>query len=394
MTTLHPSFRRLTAPGTGRAAIQLTEGDATCYPLYYFIPSLTDDGRTLIYHRAGQGEVQLYKLDLGTGESVQLTHGSAPETRWIPWCVESGRGILDHRSVLDPASGRVIYFDGNDVRLVNARPPSLGAPQDRRLFKLPEDRVAVGQNCFQPGGRWFVYIHHDRDNFQAVYNPDGPRGRHLSRGAALAAYNLATGEHRTLLYINSPIHHVLPYDEQHVVFCHPTRENGMLLTDLRGGWYTHLRTQDERGGCVCHYNATARGLMYEVLGRPDAVWSGMYNPSTHNRYEFQMPARFGYTHTGSDPDGLLWFYENHHRPTDQHDLHFLVRHDPGSEDEWLALTGNWPTYGRGQKAHFHPRLTPDRRWILMTSGDPRTLTNHIYLLDVSDLSPTEGIAPV
>ena len=40
------------------------------------------------------------------------------------------------------------------------------------------------------------------------------------------------------------------------------------------------------------------------------------------------------------------------------------------------------------------RLTPDRQWILMTAGDPRTGTNHIYLLDVSDLEPTEGIPEV
>jgi hypothetical protein len=56
------------------------------------------------------------------------------------------------------------------------------------------------------------------------------------------------------------------------------------------------------------------------------------------------------------------------------------------------LVGNWPTYGGGQKAHFHPRLTPDRRWILLTAGDPRTQTNHLFLLDVSDLADTEGIS--
>jgi hypothetical protein len=109
------SFQRLTAPGTGRQVVQLGTGSATCYPLYYFIPSLTDDGRYLVYHRAGDNQVQLHRLDLTSGESIQLTHGSAPETRWIPWCVESGRGVLDHRSVLNAARREVIYFDGNDI---------------------------------------------------------------------------------------------------------------------------------------------------------------------------------------------------------------------------------------------------------------------------------------
>ncbi len=383
---LATSFRRLEAPGTGRRAIQLTAGDATCYPLYYFIPSFTDNGRYLVYHRAGEGQVQLYRLDLSTGESVQLTHGSAPETGWIPWCIESGRGVLDHRSVLNVIRREVIYFDGNDVRCVD-----LETLHDRRLFWLPEDRMAAGQNCVMADGDRFVYIHHDRENLKAVYNRQGPRGRHLSRGAVLAAYHLETGEQRALVQINSPIHHVLPYDAEHVVFCHPTQENGMLWADLCGGWYTHLRTQDALGGCVCHYNATARGLAYEVLGRRDAVWSGLYDPYTHRHYEFPMPDRFGYTHTGCDPEGLLWFYENEHRAAGVHDLHFLARHRPDGEDEWVALTGDWATYGGGQKAHFHPRLSPDREWILLTAGDPETRTNHLYLLDASDLAPTEGI---
>jgi hypothetical protein len=298
---------------------------------------------------------------------------------------------LDHRSVLNVARDTVIYFDGNAVRQVAV---GLDAPlEDVLLFNLPEDRVAVGQNCVTPDGQWFVYIHHDRENFAEVYAEDG-RGRYRSRGAALSAYHLDTGEHRDLVYINSPIHHVLPYGDDHVVFCHPTMENGMLLTDLHGGWYTHMRTQDAQGGCVCHYVATQRGLAYEVLGRPDAVWSGRYNPLTHERYEFQLPNHFGYTHTGRDPEGHLWFYENHNRQTGIHDMHILVRHVPDGDDVWEPLVGNWPTYGGGQKAHFHPQTTPDRRWILFTAGDPTTETNHIYLLDIADITPTEGIPDV
>jgi hypothetical protein len=55
---LSDTFRRLKVPETDRAAIQLTAGDAFCYPLYYFIPSFTLDAEYLIYHRAEKGEVQ------------------------------------------------------------------------------------------------------------------------------------------------------------------------------------------------------------------------------------------------------------------------------------------------------------------------------------------------
>ena len=67
---LSDKFKRLKAPGTGRRAIQLTWGKGTCYPLYYFIPSLTRDMKYLVHHRAEAGQVQLHRLNLQTGESV------------------------------------------------------------------------------------------------------------------------------------------------------------------------------------------------------------------------------------------------------------------------------------------------------------------------------------
>ena len=48
------------------------------------------------------------------------------------------------------------------------------------------------------------------------------------------------------------------------------------------------------------------------------------------------------------------------------------------------------------KVEMHPHnpvLTPDRRWILFTGGDPASQSSHIFLLDVSDLGDSEGISP-
>ena len=385
---LSNTFRTVSAPGTGRRAVQLTTGHATCYPLYYFIPSFSADGRRLVYHRSDADEVQLHTLDLVTGESAQITRARGTETRWIPWCSDSPPGVLDHRSALNVARDEVIYFDGGEARSVG-----IGGGNDRLLFSLPEDRIAIGQNCVSGDGEWFVYIHHGRESFREVYPPDQPLdkagNRSASKGTVLAAHHLDTGEHRDLVVINSPIHHVLPWGEDQLVFCHPATENGMLLTDLNGGWYAHLRTQDSQGGCVCHYVSTAVGIAYEVLGGKDGVFSGLYDPASHRRHEFRLPGYFGYTHTGRDPEGKLWFYEN--ATPETHDLHFLARHVPGGRDEWMPLTGNWPTFGSQQKSHFHPQVTPDRNWILLVAGDPASRTNHLFLLDISDLKDTEGL---
>ena len=266
---------------------------------------------------------------------------------------------------------------------------------DRALFTIPEDRLLTGQNCVTADGAELIYIHHDRASYEEMLKQGYWGYRHLSKGTALAAYRLDTGcAAHAAAHQPSPIHHVLPFGDRHLVFCHPCTENGMLLTDYLGGWYTHLRTQDEEGGWVTHYVATARGLAYEVQVRHAQISGGMYDPFTHHKVEFRLPDAFGYTHTGADPEGRLWFYENEDLKSGVHDLWALRRRDEKRGDEWLRLSGDWRSYGdrRGQKAHMHPRLLPDRRWMLLTAGDPQTQTNHLFLLDVSDLHDTDGVS--
>ena len=387
---LSDRFKRLAAPETGRAAIQLTSGDAFCYPLYYFIPTFTKDAKYLIYHRAENGEVQLHRLNLRNGESVQLTHGDTPETRWKNWCVESGRGVLDHRSVLNVARGEVVYFTGplgNEARIVEVE-----TLNDRPLFTLADDREAVGQNCATPDGKWLVYIE----------SPRGSMYRKPVKDAKVVGYNFDTGERRELCEIGCHIHHVLPYDNEHFIFCHPPNGLGMLMTDLDSGSYEYLRAgdvgvpvpagDDSTAGHVCHFVATRRGIMYEVVGlqgKGQGQRSGLYDPMARVRFEFLIPEDFGYTHTGWDPEGLLWFWEDAARG---HRLTAMEQLDPQTGGRFHDLTGSWPTYGGGQKSHFHPQITPDRKWILFTGGDPATETNHIYLLDATDLRPVEGIS--
>jgi hypothetical protein len=306
--------------------------------------------------------------------------------------VESGRGVLDHRSVLNVARGQVIYWDGNDAHSVD-----VNTLRDRVLFTLPGDRVASGQNCASPDGRYFFYIHHDRATFDEIYGPPGsplparPHRRWLSRGTRLERYDLDTGDLHTVVVINSPIHHVNPDGPEHLIFCHQVSENSILYTDYEGGWYTHLRTQTPTGGIVCHYCATRRGLVYEAYPEGGVV-GGIVSPQTRRYSEFYLPAGTGYTHPAYDPRGIRFIFERTAPASGEHDLIFLLRHDPEHGDAWQALTGDWPTYGGGQKSHFHPRVVLDDRWLLVTAGDPRTHTNHLFLLDIADLPETEGVA--
>jgi hypothetical protein len=369
---LSDRFRRLQAPDTGRLAIQLTAGDAQCYPLYYYVPSITRDGRYLVYHQAAGGQLQLFRLELATGQSTQLTHATCEDTQWKPWCIDSGQGVLDHRSSLNVARGLVVYFDGRRARAVDVE-----TLRDEPLFEIPADREAYGRTACTPDGQWLVYIH----------VPRGSTWGDPCEGAIVAAYQFESREQRTLCRIDSAVFHVTDYDNRHFVVTHPADGPGMLLTDLTSGSWRMLREG------VIHCPCTARGIAYEL---PEARRLGLMDPLAGSRFEFLMPEHFQYIHTGRDPEGRIFFYEN---STDWdrfevHDMHALVRLDPVRGDhQWLRLTGTWPTYLGGQKAHFHPQITPDRKWILFTGGDSETETCHIFLLDISDLRDSEGIGP-
>ena len=90
---------------TGRTVQRLTDGRSNSYALYYFVPSVTPDGRYLVLHSERSGAVQLYRLDLSTGEIGQLTDGHTKDAGWAVWCgcrslagVVKGRGIVSGQS--------------------------------------------------------------------------------------------------------------------------------------------------------------------------------------------------------------------------------------------------------------------------------------------------------
>ncbi|MEZ4595417.1 MAG: hypothetical protein R3C32_00530 [Chloroflexota bacterium] len=164
----------------------------------------------------------------------------------------------------------------------------------------------------------------------------------------------------------------------------------MLLTDIDGGWYTHLRTRGEDGGQVCHFVATRRGVAYEVLKGSGPSRAGLLDPLSRRRFEVDLPADVGFTSARlATQTGCCGC----------------------SSDAWdgtTSATSRRTTGGRrplalphrrlaavrrceGQKAHHHPQVVLDRRWLLITAGDPETRTNQLFLLDIADLPATRGV---
>ena len=138
---------------TGRTVQRLTDGRSNSYALYYFVPSVTPDGRYLVLHSERSGAVQLYRLDLSTGEIGQLTDGHTKDAGWAVWCEWHLDGIYNHLSAIHPLSGELYYFQDREIRAAD-----VATFANRLVALLPAGRMPIGQAAFSPDGRWFLYL--------------------------------------------------------------------------------------------------------------------------------------------------------------------------------------------------------------------------------------------
>lgn len=375
--------REIRDPVTGRRWTQLTYGEEFCYPLYFFGPTLTSDGRLLLFHRYRDDEVQNWRMDLATGEAVRLTAATTPSCLWRPWDEpRPACGVRELFSAFSPGSEEMFYFDRNVLRAVHVRTLA-----DRAVYELPADRVPCGLPGASPDGAHLAMVHCDLKWWEGSTRKGAPV-RHGARGCRLDVVDTATGRARNLVTMNSWLTHANFLDNERILFCHPPTECAILMTDLRGGWYSHLRAQTVEGWVVNHYLPTERGIMYETVSPMPFGVMGICDPATYVYRDFKTACPMA--HLGHDPAGKLWFGDSYrHDPPHDRFLAWFPRLRAGEVNPFTALTRGFQMYGGNQRSHIHAVLLPDRRHILFTGPDDASRTNHLFLLDVSDLAGVE-----
>jgi hypothetical protein len=382
---------------TGRRMTRLTDGRSNAYPLYYFVSSVTPDRRYFVFHGERSGDVQLYRLDLATGEVGQLTDGHTRDAGWAVWCEWHLDGIYNHLSAINPKTGDVFYFEDDRVRATD-----VATFANRVVAKLPAGRMPIGQSAFSPNGRWFAYVHADeaayrtllrhREAESAAGRFDWDRDHQVNFrnriGATLAAIDCITGETRTVVEADYHFHHVLFIDDRTLLINHPRNAVGMWRVNLDGTGMRELRAAGApgaHGAAINHQVVTRRGIAYEAVGRGSnatrEIWFGLYHPETDRWEEALLPVK-GYAHVGYDPAGILGFVEN---AGAQHDI-LLARPAAtagGPLRTELLHTLHSPDHN-DQRHHAHPALSPDRRTLYFTDWSPEGFAQ-VCALDVADL---------
>jgi hypothetical protein len=341
------------------------------------------DRRTLVYNHFIDGQVQNWKIDLAGEEAVQLTDAKTPNCLWRFWDEPvRATGVRELMSALSPATDELLYFDSNELHAVHVH-----SLKDRLVYELPSDREPCALGGASPDGKWMVIAHCDR----AWWNAQTAKGcppRHEAKKVHIDIIELATGKSKTVVVINCWITHTNFHDNERILFCHTPTECAILMTDIHGGYYTHLRTQRPEGWEVNHYCSTAKGIIYETISPGDFGVIGHCDPVTYKFQDYRCDHPI--SHCGSDPAGKLWFGHPYRmKPKVESFIAYLPSVHPDKLNPFVPLTEGINCYGRGQRSHLHPVLLEDRKSILFTGPDHRTQTNHMFLLDVADLADFE-----
>jgi len=380
-------------PETGRQTTQLTNCRGNCWALYYFIPSITADGRHLIFHGERSGWVQLYRMELETGRMVQLTDGHTQDSGWPMWCEWHLRGIYTHLSALNRATNEVWYFQDNEIRATHVETIA-----NRLVAALPPGRIAMGQTDFSPDGSLFAFIHADREAYVAAmrrrealsnmglwsWGADHEPLRKAMGKVVLATINTVTGEYRQVAERDFHFHHVLFADNETLLVNHPEGHNGMWIVKRDGTGIRELRPPEAPGAhnaALCHQVITRNGIYYEANNYDEnAMCLGRYDMGRDQFSEIPLSG-LGYCHTGFDPAGQFLFIESAgetHRLLSVHHPH-----DPARMRLNCIRTLSTPVRA-GQRFHAHPFLTPDRNGMIFTDISEKG-SGQIFRVDVSDL---------
>jgi len=378
-----PEWRDYLDPLTGRRVRQLTDSHAEDYHLYFYNPSITPDGRYLIFISERTGESNLFRLDLQSGIIAQLTDARPVRAEYWPF-TEAVKGVGACLPAMGNHGQEVFYFEGTDLFAVE-----IETMKRRQLLSLPSDRRpsmlhanASGETLVFAAWDEALFMERSQRTYAGERFPDERFFQETT--STIVRVDATTGQAKEVLrkekfWINHV--HLNPHDSNLILFCHeysglPDR---MWLLDIadqqckpipgqgEDEWYEHEFWSTD-GQRVCFHGGSSHDDTQGFCGWcfPDVA---DYTKAYHS-----TPGR-AYAHYNLHADGQTMVTDGEARPGCISKVHLR---DGRQVFEVLCRHDSY-TFGDDQRCHPHPSFTPDGNHVIFTSN--RTGYSNIYLTD-------------
>jgi oligogalacturonide lyase len=382
-----PERREYQDPLTGRKVWQLTDSSGEDYHLYFYNPSVTPDGKYLVFYSERTGVSNLFRLDLQDGVIVQLTDAQPVRAEYWPFTA-AVKGVGSCLAAIGNHGDEVFYFEGTDLFAVEIeslkRRQLLCLPADRRPSMLHAD--ASGETLVF--GTWDedLFVERSRRAYAGETFPD--ESFFQGTTSTIMRLNAVTGQAEEVLrkekfWINHV--HVNPLNRDLILFCHEysALPDRMWLLDIANQrcepisgqgvdeWYQHEFWSAD-GERICFHGGSTRDATQGFCGwcSPDGTnYTKAYHSTSGRAYAHYNlhPDRYGQTMV-TDGEARPGCISRVKLVDGKQIFEVLCRHDSY-------------TFGDDQRCHPHPSFTPGGRQVIFTSN--RTGTSNIYLTDWS-----------
>jgi oligogalacturonide lyase len=221
-----PEWRDYLDPLTGRRVRQLTDSPAEDYHLYFYNPSVTLDGKYLVFFSERTGVSNLFRLDLHNGEIVQLTNAQPVRAEYWPF-TEAVQGVGACLAAIGNQGQEVFYFEANHLFAVE-----IESLKRRYLMSLLSDRRPSMLHANASGdtlvfATWdeALFMERSRRAYAGEHFPDERFFQETT--STIMRVDAETGKAEEVLcreqfWINHV--HVNPQNRDLVLFCHEYSE--------------------------------------------------------------------------------------------------------------------------------------------------------------------------
>lgn len=366
-----PEWRWTTDAQSGRPVRQLTSVGHN-YHLYFYNPTVTPDGRYLVFYSERTGLANLFRLDHDSGEIAQLTDAAPVRAEYWPFSPPA-QGVGLCLAALGDGGRRVYYFEGNHLRSVHVE-----TFEPELLLTVPADRRPSMLNANAAGdtlafATWDEALFADRARraYAGEKFPDQAFFQHTP--STIMRVDVVTGTAEEVLRLpNFWINHVLPHPTRRnlLLFCHeftPRPDRMWLLDTVTGAcapvpgqtaseWYQHE-----------FWSADGERICFHGGWWPDqaSAFAGWCQPdgAGYERFTHTTPGRV-YAHYNLHPSGQGMVTDGEAHPgcisrvelvDGQQRFEVLCRHNSYEPVE-------------DQRAHPHPSFTPDGRHVIFTAN--------------------------